>query len=192
MSFPESAIDDRLVSDVEKEAFEVLPLLLAGSDDAHRSRYAIRLADILGNPGEFQQYLVGSPAERLARIDRLLRVFGDNVELLIHKTWVEKSEEKPKERLVEELASLERDFRDGSVGPAFRRFVALTHAIAGLLFGHQSRDDDFLVYCFRIDPKFGLFFWFVGEMERQSKESMPSEEIMTAELLIGIYAISSF
>jgi hypothetical protein len=191
MSFPESAIDDRLVSDLEKEAFEVLPLLV-GSDDAQRNRHAIRLADIIGNPGEFQQIVVGAPAERLARIDRLLRVFRDNVELLIHKTWVEKSEEKPKERLLDDLSAFERDFRDGAVGPAFRRFVALAHSIAGLLFGHQSRDDDFLVYCFRIDPKFGLFFWFVGEMERQSRELTPSDELMTAEILIGTYAISSF
>lgn len=191
MSFPESAIDDRLVTDVEREAFEILPLLVAASD-AQRSRYASKLADIIGNPSEFQQYVQGSQAERLARIDRLLRVFRDNVELLVHKTWVEKSEEKPKERLIEELASFDRDFRDGAIGPAFRRFVALAHAIAGLLFGQQSRAEDFLAYCFRIDPKFGLFFWFVGEMERQAKELSPSDELMTVEALIGIYVISSF
>ena len=191
MNFPESAIDDRLVTDTEKEAFEFLPLLV-GADDMHRSRYAIRLADILGNPGEFQQYIVGAPAERLTCIDRLLRVFSNNVGLLIHKTWVEKSEEKPKERLLEELAAFERDFRGGDIAPAFRRYVALAHAIAGLLFGHQSRDDDFLVYCFRIDPKFGLFFWFVGEMERQSRDTSLSDELMTDELLIGVYVISSF
>jgi hypothetical protein len=191
MSFRESAIDDRLVTDAEKAAFEVLPLLV-GADDAHRSRYTIQLADIIGNPNEFQQYVVGSAAERLAHIDRLLRVFRDNVELLIHKTWVEKSEEKPKERLVEDLAAFERDFREGAIGPAFRRFVAIANAIAGLLFGHQSRASDFLLYCFRIDPKFGLFFWFVGEMERQSRELPPSEEVMTDEILIGIYAVSSF
>ncbi len=191
MSFPESAIDDRLVTDVEREAFEVLPLL-ARAGDAQRSRYAIKLADIMGNPSEFQQYVTGGPAERLARIDRLLRNFSENVELLVHKTWVEKSEEKPKERLIEDLAAFVRDFRDGSVGPAFRRFIALAHAIAGLLFGQQSRAEDFLAYCFRIDPKFGLFFWFVGEMERQAKELSPSEELMTTEALIGIFVVSCF
>jgi hypothetical protein len=191
MSFPESAIDDRLVTDAEKAAFDVLPLLV-GADDARRSRYAIQLADIIGNPGEFQQYVVGAPAERLARIDHLLRVFRDNVELLIHKTWVEKSEEKPKERLIEDLAAFERDFREGAISPAFRRFVGIANAIAGLLFGHQSRAADFLVYCFRIDPKFGLFFWFIGELERQSRESSPSDGVMADEILIGTYAVSSF
>jgi len=191
MSFPESAIDDRLVTDVEREAFEVLPLLIKASD-ARRNRYAAQLADILGNPGEFERYIAGSPAERIARIDRLVRVFHDNVELLIHKTWVEKSEEKPKERLLVDLAAFEHDLREGSIAPAFRRFVALAHAIASLLFGHQARDEDFLVYCFRIDPKFGLFFWYVAEMEKQSKDALVSEAVMKAELLVGIYAISCF
>jgi hypothetical protein len=191
MSFPESAIDDRLVTDVEREAFEALPRLV-GADDARRNRYAIRLADILGNPGEFEQYIAGSSAERIARIDRLVRVFHDNVELLIHKTWVEKSEEKPKERLLVDLAAFERDLREGSIAPAFRRFVALAHAIASLLFGHQARDEDFLVYCFRIDPKFGLFFWYVAEMEKQARDGLSAEAVMKSELLVGIYVVSCF
>jgi hypothetical protein len=194
MSFPESAIDDRLVTDAERAAFDVLPLLVAAGD-ALRSRYACKLADIIGNPGEFQLYVSGKAAERLTRMDRLLRVFRENVELLIHKTWVEKAEEKPKERLLEELAAFERDFRGGVVGPAFRRFVALSHAIASLLFGAQSRAPDFLVYCFRIDPKLGLFFWFMSELEKQvraQREDDPSEDLMTTEVLIGVYVLSSF
>ena len=95
----ESVIDERLITDTEKATFTALPLLV-GADDAHRDRYAIQLADILGDPGEFQHYLSGSGPDRLARIDRLLVVFQENTELLVHKTWVEKSEEKPKFRFV--------------------------------------------------------------------------------------------
>jgi hypothetical protein len=193
MSFPESAIDDRLVTDVEKAAFAVLPLLAAAPDAAARNRYAIRLADIMGDPGEFQHYLVGSPAERLARIDRLLHIFHENVELLVHKTWVEKTDEKPKERLLDDLSAVERDLREGVVAPAFKRFVALAHAIAHLLFGAQSRASDFLVYCFRIDPKFGLFFWYIDQLEAQARGArLPSDELLTVETLLGIYVLSSF
>ncbi len=192
MSFPESAIDDRLVSEAERNAFALMPLLVA-ADDRARSRYASQLADIMGNPGEFQHYVVGSSADRLALMDRLLRVFRENVELLVHKTWVEKSEEKPKERLLEELMAFERDFRDGAIAPSFRRFVALAHSIANLLFGAQSRAEDFAVYCFRIDPKLGLFFWFVGELEQQVRAaSQPRDELMTTEVLVGVYVLSSF
>jgi hypothetical protein len=192
MTTRDMAIDETLVTDAEKKAFEALPLLI-GAEESRRGRFAMQLADILGNRGEFQQYVSGSGPERLARMDRLLRVFRENVELLVHKTWVEKSEEKPKERLLEELLAFERDFRDGTVGPAFRRFVALAHSIANLLFGAQSRAEDFLVYCFRIDPKLGLFFWYIAELEKQVRSpSSPSDDLMTTEALVGVYVLSSF
>jgi hypothetical protein len=184
-------IDERLVSDVEKGAFDALPLLV-GASDARRGRYAIQLADILGNSGEFQQYVNGSGPERLARIDRLLRIFRENVELLVHKTWVEKSEEKPKARLLEDLLAFEREFREGAVSPSFKRFVALANSIASLLFGHQSKAEDFLAYCFRIDPKFGLFFWYVNELEKQARDGGYKDELLTIETLLGIYVLSSF
>jgi len=193
MSFTEAAIADRLVTDVEKVAFETLPLLV-GSDGARRNKLSVKLADILGNPGEFQQYLSGGASDRLARVDRLLKVFMENVELLVHKTWVENPEEKPKERLLEDLAAFERDYRSGAASSAFKRFVALANSIASLLFGHQSRAEDFLLYCFRIDPKFGLFFWYVGELEKQARDESdpPSDDLMNIETLIGAYVLSSF
>jgi len=191
MSFLESVIDDRLVTDTEKAAFRALPLLV-GADDAHRDRFAVQLADILGNPGEFQRYLSGLAPDRLARIDRLLKVFRENTELLIHKTWVEKSEEKPKARLLEDLGAFEREFRDGAVSPAFKRFVVLANSIASLLFGHQSRAEDFIAYCFRVDPKFGLFFWYVSELEKQAREGVNDEDLLTVESLIGVYVLSCF
>jgi hypothetical protein len=191
MSFLESVIDDRLVTDTEKAAFAALPLLV-GADDANRNRFAVQLADILGNSGEFQRYLSGLAPDRLARIDRLLKVFRENTELLVHKTWVEKSEERPKARLLDDLGAFEREFRDGAVTPAFKRFVALANSIASLLFGHQSRAEDFLAYCFRIDPKFGLFFWYVSELEKQAREGLYPEELLTVEALIGVYVLSSF
>ncbi len=191
MTSRELTIDERLVSDIEKAAFEALPLLI-NADDARRNRFAIQLADILGNAGEFQQYVTGKGSERLARMDRLLRVFRENVELLVHKTWVEKSEERPKARLLDDLLAFEREFRDGAVSPAFKRFVALANSIASLLFGHQSKAEDFLAYCFRIDPKFGLFFWYINELEKQAHEGSFKDELLTVETLLGVYVLSSF
>jgi hypothetical protein len=191
MSFRETAIDEQLATDAEKAAFKALPLLIA-ADESRRARYAVQIADILGNSGEFHQYVSGSAAERLARIDHLLHVFRENVELLVHKTWVEKAEEKPKDRLLEDLLTFEREFRDGAVAAAFKRFVALANSLASLLFGHQSKAEDFVAYCFRIDPKFGLFFWFVGELEKQAREGDYADDLFTVETLLGVYILSSF
>jgi len=105
---------------------------------------------------------------------------------------VEKSEERPKERLLEDLLAFEREFREGIVTPAFKRFVALANSIASLLFGHQSKAEDFVLYCFRIDHKFGLFFWYIGELEKQAREGSYPEDLLTVETLIGAYVLSSF
>jgi hypothetical protein len=191
MSSRETAIDERLATEAEKAAFKALPLLIAAEEN-RRARYAVQIADLLGNSGEFHQYVSGSGPERLARIDRLLRVFRENVELLVHKTWVEKAEEKPKERLLEDLLAFEREFRDGAVLIAFKRFVALANSLASLLFGHQSKAEDFVAYCFRIDPKFGLFFWYIGELEKQAREGSYPEELFTMETILGVYVLSSF
>jgi hypothetical protein len=60
------------------------------------------------------------------------------------------------------------------------------------LFGHQSRAEDFIAYCFRIDPKFGLFFWYVSELEKQAREGVNDEDLLTVESLIGVYVLSCF
>lgn len=192
MNLPEFAVEERLLSAAERAAFGVFERLVSPAPGQALAESAVEFADILGSPGEFARYAKGREADRLASIDRLLKVFRENAELLVHKTWVEKSDEKRKERLLEEITHFEREFREGAVGPAFRHFVALCRSVAHLLFGAQSRADDFLLYCFRIDPKLGLFFWYVEELEEQARAGLVGEELMTMETLIGMYLLASF
>lgn len=192
MDVPDFAVDEKLVSGEERQAFEAFARLVGAASVHERAEAALAFADILGIPGEFRRYAQGQQAERIAAIDHLLKVFKENVELLVHKTWVEKSDEKRKEKLLEEIQAFEREFREGAVLAAFQRFVVLCRSIAHLLFGGQSRADDFLLYCFRIDSKLGLFFWFVDELEAQSRRGGAPEDLLTMETLIGIYVLSSF
>ena len=192
MAFPDFAVEERLVSDAEREAFGIFGKLAGSSSHADFIAYSLAFADILGSPGEFGSIVHGDPADRLAAIDHLLKVFRENTELLVHKTWVEKSDEKRKEKLIEEVSSFELEFRAGDLRPAFRRFVQLCHSIAHLLFGAQSRADDFLLYTFRIDPKLGLFFWFVGELGDQLHRDAGDDELLKAEVLVGMYVLSCF
>lgn len=192
MPLPDFATDEKLVTEAEKEAFAAFERLAVSKSGDELSTSAMVFADMLGNPGEFRQYAQGRMADRLARIDHLLKIFLENSELLVHKTWVEKSDEKRKEKLIEEIVSFEREFRDGAIKSSFHRFVLICHSIAHLLFGAQSRADDFLSYAFRIDPKLGLFFWFVSELEDQVRADKGSDELLTMETVIGMYVLSCF
>jgi hypothetical protein len=193
MDIPSAAKVDSLLSESERQAFDVFETLVGAKSD--RGFQAARLADFLGNPGEFSTYLQGSDEERLVRSFHLLRIFRENVELLVHKTWVDQSEDKPKERLLEDLESFIGEYREGDVLAAFRRFVGIARSIPTLLFGAAGRAPDFLDYAFRIDPKFGLFFWYVGELEKQIR-TPPSggdtEELYALETLLGAYVLASF
>lgn len=191
MSVPESLAEDPIAVDAEKAVYEIFPLLVNADNQVLREQYAIAFANILGNPGEFYPVVSGSKGERLIHIERLLRAFRENVELLIRKTWVEKHDEKRKERVQEDLVSFVQEFQSGSVQKAFPHFIALSLGIARLLFGNQAQAPDFLEYTFRIDPKLGIFYWFVGQLKEQ-RAADDTDALWTLELLLGMFALASF
>ncbi|HWP67950.1 MAG TPA: hypothetical protein VN437_01530, partial [Rectinemataceae bacterium] len=93
---------DTYLTDSEKRTLELFNALVTEKCSLRES-YAIRLADVLGNPGEFSFYIHCTEDQKLIRIFHLLRVFRENVELLVHKTWVNDADEKPKQILFEDL-----------------------------------------------------------------------------------------
>lgn len=194
MDYSETSMMDDLLSASEKQTLELFHSLVASSGEA-RDRFAVQLADILGNPGEFSFYILCPEDDRLVRTFHLLRVFSENMELLVHKTWVNADEDKPKVALFEDLKLFTEDYRNGKTVSAFRRFVSIARTIPSLLFGSAGRAPDFLEYAFRIDPKFGLFFWFVNELEKQMRNDDDignREELFRIETLLGAYVLSSF
>lgn len=193
MDYTETSMMDTLLSDSDKHALDLF-FALETAKGSMRESYAIRLADVLGNPGEFSFYLQCSEDQRLIRTFHLLRVFRENVELLVHKTWVNESDEKPKQMLLEELKIFIEDYREGRIVSAFRRFVSIAKTVPTLLFGPTGRAPDFLEYAFRIDPKFGLFFWYVNELEKQIRNAQTLEDresLYKIETLLGAYILAS-
>ena len=194
MEHADVAVLDPFLTDSEKRTLELFHSMVSEKGPVRES-YAIRLADVLGNPGEFTFYIHCTDDQKLIRTFHLLRVFRENVELLVHRTWVSEADEKPKEALIEDLKAFVEDYRDGRMGSSFRRFVSLSRAIPSLLFGSAGRAPDFLEYAFRIDPKFGLFFWFVSELEKQMRSAgdfAEKDELFRLETLLGAYVLSCF
>jgi hypothetical protein len=91
---------------------------------------------------------------------RFLPRFQENFSLMIAKTWVEKGDEDRKSRLQEQLLGFVALIERKEFAAALASFSSLIHELAYLLFGDQSKKDDFLEYTFRIDPPMGLFFWY--------------------------------
>jgi hypothetical protein len=190
--------EETLVRDYQRVASEIFPLIIKADNSFLRDQYAIAFANVLGNQGEFYQYLTGPQGERLLNVDKLLSSFKSNVSLIVQKTWVESAETEAREAVLADMESLAAAFSGASYEKALERFLSMVRKLAALIFGSLSEQDDFVEYAFRIEPKFGLFVWFVGEIEREWKAagkgtdaaSGTRADITRLELLIGMYFLS--
>jgi len=92
----------------------------------------------------------------------------------------------------EALAALESFVGMVSAGDcvnALPAFVGVANSVAVLLFGEDANDAGFMEYVFRIDPRLGIFYWYV---ERLRGQSQVDPDLALIELYIGIYSLASF
>jgi hypothetical protein len=183
------AVDDPADLDVEKAAFEIFPLL-AGTDNAVlRREYGAALAEIIGGPGAFRKYVIGNAGDLAIKRAHLLEIFRDNVRLLVTKTWVEGKDEAKKAGALDSLEAFAGMLSAGDYRNAVPAFVGVADAVASLLFGEDARDDGFIDYVFRIDPRLGIFYWYVDRLREQAAVD---PDLAFIELLVGVYALASF
>ena len=183
------AVEDPADLDIEKAAFEIFPLLASTSNAVLRREYASALADIIGTPGEFHTYVQGNAGDLATRHVHLVEIFKDNVSLLVTKTWVDKPDDKRKTRTIQELEALTAAFLAGDYEGALKRFTSVADSVAILLFGETPSDEGFMDYVFRIDPRLGVFYWYVSCLREQARIE---PDLARLELLVGLYSLSSF
>nr|AGS51746.1 hypothetical protein [uncultured bacterium contig00037] len=155
---------------------------------------AVNFAEILGIGAEYQRVLsldIGSAVMQV-----FLEHFQNNLDLLIQKTWVEKSDERRKEKLQDEVPVFMATIEKGDFHKAIEEFGAILKELAYLFFGAQSEKDDFTEYTFRIDAQMGLFWWYGGRLaslkELNMKNSDQNNKILWAVLLLGLCYLTNF
>lgn len=183
------AVEDPADLAAEEAAFELFPRLKAAANAVLKAEYASGLADLLGNPGDFHRYLRGNAGDLAERRAKLFSTFRHNMELLVSKTWVEDHDGKRKDKALDAIDGILDAMGAGDFRRSLALFVKLAEGMATLLFGESPADEGFMDYVFRIDPKLGLFYWYVSMLKAEPPED---EELAQLELLIGIYALSCF
>ncbi len=135
------------------------------------------------------------PEETQERKDleiKLATSFHNNLMLLIQKTWVEKADETNKEQILYEVDQFcEHSTEDYKTH--FMSFATTVRKAVALMFGQDTLDESFVLYAFRIDPLFGLFWWITDSAQRILQEGQDwSEEKCRIFLLIGMFFISNY
>ncbi|MCL2834389.1 MAG: hypothetical protein FWD78_14555 [Treponema sp.] len=128
-------------------------------------------------------------------LENLLASFQNNLDLLIQKTWVEKSEESRKENLLDRLPAFIAGIEQEKYPGILEEFGEILEELAWLFFGNQSRKDDFTEYTLRIDTQMGLFWWYGNQLcSTRALEWIKKTdvEILKAILFLGICFLTNF
>jgi len=117
---------------------------------------------------------------------KLVSSFKNNLKLLIQKTWVEKTDIALKDQLLYQLeVFLSNDcWKDNYV-----LFLQLINQAVFLMFGQKPDTADFAEYTLRIDPEFGIFWWYISNLPPKTEWS---EEKCRLAMQLGMYFLANY
>lgn len=119
--------------------------------------------------------------------NKLVVSFKNNLTLLIQKTWVEKSDMALKDKLLYQLNQLL--VSDTSWSANYELLLQIIDQAVFLMFGQKTDSDDFAEYTLRIDPEFGIFWWYVSSLPAKSSWS---DEKNKVAMLLGMFFLSNY
>ncbi|MGN0729557.1 hypothetical protein [Treponema sp.] len=170
---------------IDKDSIKALETLTESETDTAAASAVQQLAGIFSAEETFKKILsMDSEAET-----KLVFSFNKNLVLLIQKTWVEKSDEEMKAQILYQLEEFCAQLNSKSYGQAYPQFFSIVDNVVYLMFGNQARAKDFPEYALRIDPEFGIFWWYVKSLPRDAQWS--SDRTRNA-LLLGIYFLANY
>lgn len=125
------------------------------------------------------------PAEN---VKKLVVSFKNNLTLLIQKTWVEKSDIALKDELLYRLENFISD-ENSSWKDSYELFRNIINQAVFLMFGQSTDSPDFAEYTMRIDPEFGIFWWYISNLPPKTQWS---EEKSRVAMMVGMYFLANY
>jgi hypothetical protein len=193
---------DAIPREYRKIAEDLFPLLPDPAAEGPTVKAAENFAEILGIGTDYKRLL---DSQRPGKdLERFLGHFQNNLDLLIQKTWVDKTDEARKEKLQDRIPGFITEIEREDYRRALKEFSAILGELLLLFFGSQSNRDDFGEYAFRIDAQVGLLWWYgrqIGRFKPLSGENGtvnavatndPCKEGLWAVLLLGICYLTNF
>ena len=193
MSRSNSAANFPLPGEYRKTAERLFPKEGFSRGQKPDIKAASEFAKSLGIGTEYQRILTLD--KETGELKTFLHHFQNNLDLLIQKTWVEKTEERRKGKLQSEIPLFMAKIEKKDFAGAIEDFGAILEQLSYLLFGAQSEKDDFTEYTFRIDAQMGLFWWYGTRLTllKESTENINRDDkVLWSVLLLGLCYLTNF
>ena len=170
---------------VEKKALDAMNTLVSTQSDDEAVRAAVTVSEAFGEAEPFKS--IADMSTGLGK--KLTLSFERNLELLIQKTWVEKSDEDLKAQVQFQLEEFCKNLETHSYQKAYTPFFSIVDNVVYLMFGSQTKSKEFAEYALRIDPEFGIFWWYMQNLPRNAAWSEPKGRIA---IMLGMYFLANY
>lgn len=177
-----SNIDKLVDSFIEKDVLEAGHLILKESDIKKVSNSASAIANAFGVDSSILKLDKSSD-------EKLISSFINNLTLLIQKTWIEKADTELKEQVLYQLDQFRSLIKLESWDKVYTPFLRIIYDAVYLMFGAQTKKEDFLEYAFRVDPEFGTFWWYIQMLPLETDWS---DEKCRIIVWLGMYFLANY
>ena len=170
---------------VDKKTLKAMDTLLTSDSQDDVVKASVVLADLFGAGPAFDSIT----DQKSEGEEKLIKSFHNNLLLLIQKTWVEKSDEGLKAQVLYQLEEFCAAVTHGNYLEYYPQFFEIVDSVVYLMFGSQAKAKDFSDYALRIDPEFGIFWWYMQSLPRESKWSLEKTRVA---VLLGMYFLANY
>jgi hypothetical protein len=170
---------------IDKKSLQAMTAFLTSNDENMYTPAAEKIADAFGANGFFNT--IANPAADAEK--KLISSFHNNLVLLVQKTWVDQSDQELKEQVLYHLEQFCQEIDKKKYTTTYVPFLGILNDIVYLMFGAQAKSSDFDEYTLRIDPEFGIFWWYVKSLPRAA--DWPDAKSRIA-ILLGMYFLANY
>lgn len=169
---------------VEDDVTSAMDILLSSDESDKIISSAVTISKAFGTDSSFADIISSEDGEA-----KLISSYKKNLTLLVQKTWVEKSDEAVKEQVVYQLDNFCTAMEQKKYTDEYKPFGQTLSDVVYLMFGNQSRTKEFEEYALRIDPEFGIFWWYVTSLPDSNSWSNEKCRIV---LLLGMFFLANY
>ncbi|MCQ2595700.1 MAG: hypothetical protein MJ196_10605 [Treponemataceae bacterium] len=192
MHFSDSAAESSISQFLSEDNLKAMPALVEATSKEALFAAADKIADIFGGRKAFEELAAQESETRNVKESKLISSFHNNLNLLVQKTWVEKSDETLKDQALFRLSKFCEACSNKEYETCYQDFLPLLQDVVYLMFGIQTRKQEFLEYALRIDPGFGTFWWYITNLPEVPAAKIENAEKERIFILLGMYFLANY